>query len=81
VTLVITLVGPFRGVEGTAVFLGWCMTVFAVVSEPIAAGFQAMEKMRYLTYSTIFSKTLSTVSGIALVLLGSGPPACSWPTS
>jgi len=70
VTLVITLVGPFRGVEGTAVFLGWCMTVFAVVSEPIAAGFQAMEKMRYLTYSTIFSKTLSTVSGIALVLLG-----------
>jgi O-antigen/teichoic acid export membrane protein len=70
VTLVITLVGPFHGVEGTAVFLGWCMTVFAVISEPIAAGFQAMEKMRYLTYSTIFTKTLSTVSGIALVLFG-----------
>jgi O-antigen/teichoic acid export membrane protein len=70
VTLVITLVGPFRGVEGTAVFLGWCMTVFAVVSEPIAAGFQAMEKMRYLTYSTIFSRIVSTVSAIALVLFG-----------
>jgi O-antigen/teichoic acid export membrane protein len=69
-TLLLTFLGPFRGEEAMALILGWGMCATAVVSSPVAAGLQAMEKMNYLAYGAVLGGTLGTASSIALVMLG-----------
>lgn len=69
-TLLVIRLGHFSGDEGLAVFLGWTMCVSYVASEPILAGFQAIERMRYLAYAAIITKTAVTVGTIALVMFG-----------
>jgi O-antigen/teichoic acid export membrane protein len=56
--------------QAAAVLLGWTMCVFFVASEPILAAFQAVERMRYLAYSTILTNTVVSLSTIALVMMG-----------
>jgi O-antigen/teichoic acid export membrane protein len=69
-TLLLAFLGPFRGEEAVALILGWGLCATAVVSSPVAAGLQAMEKMNYLAYGAILSGTLGTVSGIVMVMVG-----------
>ncbi len=45
-------------------------TLLTLLAEPMQAGFQAIERMQYLAYSDIVSKSAQSVAGIALVLLG-----------
>lgn len=63
-------IGKLSPDEAIAVLLGWGMTVFFVASEPILAAFQAIEKMRYLAYSTVLTNTAVSIGTIGLVLLG-----------
>lgn len=70
VALLLVTVGPFHGDEAAAILLGWATCLFAVVFEPVAAGFQAIEKMHFLAYATVLGKLVGTVTGIALVMVG-----------
>ncbi|MGD0372000.1 MAG: flippase [Candidatus Dormibacteria bacterium] len=71
VTVLLAWLGPFHGEEGAAVLLGWAACVApGVILGPVNSGFRAIEKMRYLTYSSVLSKALYTVSCIVMVVLG-----------
>jgi len=70
IVVVIARFGPFSGEEAVAVVLGSAMCVFFVVSEPIIAALQAIEKMRYLAYATVLSSTVISVGSIGLVVFG-----------
>jgi O-antigen/teichoic acid export membrane protein len=70
-TLMLVWLGPFHGEEALAVLLGGAACVGpGVVLGPISSGFQAIEKMRYLAFISVVSKLVTTVGGIALVLVG-----------
>ncbi|MGZ6709354.1 MAG: flippase [Solirubrobacteraceae bacterium] len=43
---------------------------FVLLVEPIQAGFQAIERMKYLAYSDVLNKSAQSVFGIALVMAG-----------
>jgi len=47
-------------------------TVLVQLAEPLQAGFQATERMEYLAYSDIISKSGQGLVGIIVVLLGAG---------
>ena len=47
-------------------------TVFVQIAEPLQAGFQATERMEYLAYSDIISKSGQGLVGIVVVLIGFG---------
>ncbi len=70
VTLLLAWLGPFHGEEALAVLIGWGSCLSTSLVEPISAGFQGQEKMRYLAYYGTLGSVLSTVSGIILVSLG-----------
>jgi O-antigen/teichoic acid export membrane protein len=46
------------------------MTIFTLLSEPMQAGFQAIERMKYLAFADIVNKTAQSVIGIVLVIIG-----------
>lgn len=69
-TIVIALVAPFGPEEAVALCLGWGMCIFFLIYEPVQATFQARERMRYLAYADILTKTGVSIGGIVLVLLG-----------
>jgi O-antigen/teichoic acid export membrane protein len=54
----------------TVLYLITAMTVLTLLTEPLQAAFQAMERMKYLAYADIVNKSAQTVIGIALVLVG-----------
>jgi O-antigen/teichoic acid export membrane protein len=59
--------------EGKIVlYLAAAATVFVQIAEPLQAGFQAAERMEYLAYSDIISKSGQGLVGIVVVLLGAG---------
>jgi O-antigen/teichoic acid export membrane protein len=61
------------GPEGRWVlYLSTAASIIALLVEPAQAAFQGLERMQYLAYSDVFSKTLQSLGGIALVLLGFG---------
>ena len=68
--IVIALVAGFGPEEALALALGWGMCIFFLIYEPVQATFQAREKMRYLAYADILTKTGVSIGGIALVLVG-----------
>ncbi len=70
IAVLLAWLGPFHGEESIAILLGWCACVLGALAEPVAAGFQGVEKMRYLTYFTVLGSVLGTVSSITLVTLG-----------
>lgn len=63
--------GHFDQEEVIALFLGWAICVLYVLFEPIQAGLQALEKMQFLAYSDILTKTFVSLISVALVVLGS----------
>ena len=68
--IVVALVSPFGGEEAVALCLGWGMCIFFLLYEPVQATFQARERMRYLAYADILTKTGVSIGGIVLVMLG-----------
>lgn len=59
------------GPTGTAVlYLCAGSTVLALLAEPALAAFQAAERMRYLAVYDVLTKTLQSVGGIVLALVG-----------
>jgi O-antigen/teichoic acid export membrane protein len=47
-------------------------TIFTLLAEPMQAAFQAFERMEYLAYSDVVSKSAQGLLGIALAVLGFG---------
>ena len=54
----------------TVLYLAAAATIFIQIAEPLQAGFQAIERMEYLAYSDIISKSGQGLAGIVVVLLG-----------
>jgi O-antigen/teichoic acid export membrane protein len=65
------LVG-WTGDAQTVLYLAAAATLFVQIAEPLQAGFQATERMEYLAYSDIISKSGQGLVGIVIVLLGFG---------
>jgi O-antigen/teichoic acid export membrane protein len=51
-------------------YLITAMTIFTLLSEPMQAGFQAIERMKYLALADVINKSAQSVIGIALVIIG-----------
>jgi len=62
--------GKFTPEQIEALFLGWMVCVLYLLFEPIQAGLQALEKMQYLAYSDILTKTCVSLVSVALVFFG-----------
>jgi O-antigen/teichoic acid export membrane protein len=59
------------GHEATlALYLAAAASILILLAEPIQAGFQAIERMQYLAYSEVITKSAQGIVGIALVLVG-----------
>jgi O-antigen/teichoic acid export membrane protein len=56
-------------------WLAVAATVFTQVAEPLQAAFQAIERMEYLAYSEVISKSAQGLVGVALALAGYGAVA------
>jgi O-antigen/teichoic acid export membrane protein len=54
----------------TVLYLITAMTVLTLLTEPLQAAFQAIERMKYLAYADIVNKTAQSLIGIALVVMG-----------
>jgi O-antigen/teichoic acid export membrane protein len=67
--------GQAAGWDGDAklvLYLAAIATVFVQVAEPLQAGFQATERMEYLAYSDVITKSGQGLVGIVVVLMGFG---------
>ena len=62
--------GHMQGDQVPALYLGWAVAVLYLLFEPIQAGLQALEKMQYLAYADILTKTLVSLTSVVLVLVG-----------
>jgi O-antigen/teichoic acid export membrane protein len=59
------------GHEGTLVlYLAGIATILTLLSEPMQAGFQAIERMEYLAYSDVINKSAQGLLGVALAVIG-----------
>jgi O-antigen/teichoic acid export membrane protein len=56
----------------TVLYLAAAATVFVQIAEPLQAAFQSLERMEFLAYSDIISKSGQGLVGIVVVLLGAG---------
>lgn len=70
--------GSFDRVQVMALFLGWAVCVLYVLFEPIQAGLQALEKMQFLAYSDVLTKTFVSLISVVLVLFGSDAIGLLW---
>ncbi len=69
----IVVYGKFAryGHEGTLVlYLAGVATILTLLSEPMQAGFQAIERMEYLAYSDVINKSAQGLLGVALAVIG-----------
>jgi O-antigen/teichoic acid export membrane protein len=62
--------GPFDREQVLALYLGWGVCVLYVLFEPVQAGLQALEKMQYLAYSDVLTKTCVSLISVLLVMVG-----------
>ena len=53
-------------------YLVTVMAILTLLAEPLQAAFQATERMKYLAYGDMISKTQQSLVGVALVLIGFG---------
>lgn len=56
--------------ETIVLYLAAATTVLMLLAEPIQAGFQAMERMKYLAYSDVINKSCQSLIGIGLAVAG-----------
>jgi O-antigen/teichoic acid export membrane protein len=70
VLAVFARVGPFDHDEVLALYLGWAVCVLYLLFEPVQAGLQALEKMQFLAYSDILTKTVVSLVSVVLVFFG-----------
>jgi O-antigen/teichoic acid export membrane protein len=56
--------------EVLVLYLVAAATALTLLAEPMQAGFQAIERMKYLAYSDVINKSSQGLLGIALVLVG-----------
>jgi O-antigen/teichoic acid export membrane protein len=68
--ILVALLGHFSPEMGTALCLGWGMCIFYLLATPIQSAFQAAEKMQYLAYAGVLTKTGAGLGAIVLVLVG-----------
>ncbi len=61
---------PETATATTVLYLITAMTVLTLLTEPLQAAFQAIERMKYLAYVDVFNKIAQSLVGIALVVLG-----------
>src|SRR6202012_1663006 len=54
----------------TVLYLITAMTILTLLTEPLQAAFQAIERMKYLAYADIINKSAQSIIGIGLVLFG-----------
>ena len=60
--------------QGTLVlYLAAGGTICTLLAEPVQATFQAIERMEYLAFGDVFNKTMVSLLGVGLALLGFGP--------
>ena len=62
--------GHFERDQVIALYLGWGVCVLYLLFEPVQAGLQAVEKMQYLAYSDILTKTVVNLLSVVLVVIG-----------
>lgn len=62
--------GNFNHEQIAVLYLGWAVSVLYVLFEPIQAGLQALEKMQYLAYSDVLTKTCVSLISVVLVTAG-----------
>ncbi len=62
--------GNFDQEQVIALYLGWAVCVLYVLFEPVQAALQGIEKMKYLAYSDILTKTCVNLFSVVLVVLG-----------
>jgi O-antigen/teichoic acid export membrane protein len=62
----------YSGEANAVLYLAATAMVLTLLVEPLQAGFQAIERMQYLAYSEIVSKTGQSVLGIGAAVLGLG---------
>src|SRR5664279_37649 len=73
--LAVTGYAAFAGFSGDRLLVLYLMTGVAVLSllaEPSQAIFQAVERMQYIAYSEVMNKTVSSIAGVLLTLVGIG---------
>ena len=70
VLAVFSRVGHFDQEEVAALYLGWGVCILYLLFEPVQAGLQALEKMQFLAYSDILTKTVVSLVSVVLVLIG-----------
>jgi O-antigen/teichoic acid export membrane protein len=70
VLAVFSRVGHFDQEEVVALYLGWGVCILYLLFEPVQAGLQALEKMQFLAYSDILTKTVVSLVSVGLVFLG-----------
>ena len=57
--------------EATVVlYLITTLTILVLLAEPFHAGFQAIERMKYMAYADVIYKSAQCIIGIALVMIG-----------
>jgi O-antigen/teichoic acid export membrane protein len=56
--------------ETIVLYLAGAAAFLTLLAEPMQAGFQAIERMKYLAYSDVINKSSQGLLGIAIVLLG-----------
>lgn len=70
VLAIFSRVGHFDQEEVAALYLGWGVCILYLLFEPVQAGLQALEKMQFLAYSDILTKTVVSLVSVVLVLIG-----------
>jgi O-antigen/teichoic acid export membrane protein len=58
------------GEARTVLYLVALASLLTLLAEPLQAGFQAIERMKYLAYSDVINKTAQSLLGIAVVAVG-----------
>jgi O-antigen/teichoic acid export membrane protein len=67
--------GHFDREHALVLYMATGVGVCVLLSDPILAAFQAIERMQYLAYADVLNKTLLSACGIALVVIGFGATA------
>lgn len=77
-TIIYIHLARYASSERAFLYVAAILTALMLLSEPIQAAFQGIERMRYQAYSDILNKSVAAVLGVALVLIGFRAFALAW---